>query len=126
MTPDTDEMIPLDAFAPPGLVNISDAALELARAFQQALKERQPDTDLVVVFDWAEGRQFRLKDADEWRELGPGIDLGAFRRSQIPDGVIHPVRGVELAVKISRDVYERAHRRLIDRDDGVLSKLVLR
>lgn len=117
--------LPPDWFTPPGVVTVSAAALELARAFVAEARRTRPDEDWIVAFDWADSRRVRLPD-NQWEELGEGIDLAVYERTKIPPGATATVDGVEFAVKIAHHIYENSPERLIDRDDAVRSRLVLR
>jgi hypothetical protein len=117
--------LPPDWFTLPGVVAVSPAALELARGFLEEARRTRPDEDWVVSFDWADSRRVRLPD-NRWEELGEGLDLAVYERVKVPPNVTTTVDGVEFAVKIADHIRERATERLIDRDDAVRSKLVLR
>lgn len=117
--------LPPDWFTPPGVVKVSAAALELARAFLAEARRTRPDEDWIVTFDWADSRRVRLPD-NQWEELGEGVDLAVDERAKIPPDVTTTVGGVEFAVKVGDHIYARARQRLIDRDDTVRSRLVLR
>lgn len=118
--------LPPHLFVPLGAVSISSSALDLARQFGEHIKRTRPDETWVIAFDWADERRVRLPNTNQWEELGAGLDLGAYDRVDLPDGVTQTIDGVEFAVIVPRQVYERARQRLIDRDDGVPSKLALK
>jgi hypothetical protein len=51
--------------------------------------------------------------------------LGAYERERVPAAMMATVDGVEFVVCIPRAIYEKADRRMIDRDDAKRTKLVL-
>lgn len=118
--------IAVDHFAPPGTVTVSPSALKLARQFDEHIRDGRRNEAWLTTFSWADARQVQQADTENWEDMGPGLDLGAFERDQVPPEVIHSVDGMEFAIMIGASVYEAAEQRLIDRDDAVLSKLVLR
>ncbi len=59
-------------------------------------------------------------------DQGPGLDVGAYERSEIPADRIAVIDGLEFAVAIPKDVCEAATERLIDVAGDGSTKLVLR
>ena len=80
----------------------------------------------MVGFEWASARRVRQRPDAPWEDVGPGVDLGAYARSDLPPEVIQHIDGLELVIKIPREVYESSAERLIDVDAAAFSKLVLR
>lgn len=119
-------LLPRHLFVPPGAVNISSSALDLARRFGEHVKKTRPDESWVIAFDWADERRVRLPDSNRWEELGAGLDLGAYDRVDLPEGVTQTIDHVEFVVTIPRQVFERATERVIDMDDAAPAKLVLK
>jgi len=117
---------PFDPFTPPGEVTVSPSALMLARQFRDDVIEAQPDQDWVVTFHWADTRRVRRPPGGQWEDIGAGLDLAAYERHQVPPRAVQIVEGVEFAVKVPAHIYKKRARRLIDRDDTVLSRLTLR
>jgi hypothetical protein len=115
---------PHSYYAPPGMIALSSAALELARQFGEQTKRAKPDQ--VVAFDWAISRGVRRRIDGPMEELGPGLDLVSFDAASVPKDVIQRVEGVTFAVRIPKHVYETSAQRLIDVDETAFSKLVLR
>jgi hypothetical protein len=113
-------------FAPPGTLRVSASALQLARQFRDQARQAVPDEDWVVSFDWADTRRVRKKGTNEWRDVGAGLDLAAYERWKISDARIQTIDGVDIAFKVSPQVYERSAERLIDTDETSFSGLVLR
>ena len=116
---------PLSYFVPPGAVTVPDAALALAREFMGDVGSIGSSRDWVVAFDWATSRIMRYPDGREV-DLGAGLDIGAYRRSDLPPEVIQREGGLEFAIKVPREIWEASEQRLIDYDATVLSKVVLR
>src|SRR5437764_5528321 len=90
-----------DGFTSPGLIKVSDAALQMAREFADFLKQDRPDEAWVVGFDWADSRQMRFpRPGGPMQELGPGIDLAGYERRSVPDEVIQTIDGIAFAIKV--------------------------
>lgn len=128
---------PYRDFAPPGIVKVSAAALEQARQFSteiqgQAMlfsnegRRMRPIDDWVVSFEWAESRSVRRQAAGPREEIGPGLIISAYERSELPPEVIQTAGDLEFAIKIPRQVWEKSKSRLIDIDETVLWKVSLR
>ena len=116
----------MDGFTLPGVVNVSAAALQMARDFAAALKRERPQ-DWVVCFDWADSRQMRFpRPGGAMQELGPGFDLAAYERRTVPHEVIQSIDGVIFAIKIPSRVWLNSTKRLIDVDASSKSGLTLR
>ncbi len=110
-------------FTPPGIIKVSPAALEFARDFDETVKQRGR---WVVTFDWAHAMSVRRGPDELSEDIGACLILGAYKRHQVPTGFTETVSGVEFAVKIPRDVWEKSVHRLIDIDEALLFKLALR
>jgi hypothetical protein len=116
-----------DGFTSPGLVKVSSAALRMAREFSDQLRQQMPDQDWVVGFDWADSRQMRFpRPGGAMQELGPGFDLAAFERRNVPDAVIQTIEGTTFAMKVPSRVWLNSAKRLIDVDPNNGSGLTLR
>ena len=117
----------LDGFTLPRLLKVSAAALRMARDFGDFLKQDKPDQDWVVCFDWADSRQMRFpRPSGAMQELGPGFDLAAYERKNVPDEVMQAIDGVAFAIKVPSRVWLNSAKRLIDVDPRDSSGLVLR
>ncbi len=127
MAPDYSKP-PYSFYAPPGTVKVSAAALQLAREFAEEIAPTrpEPENDWVISFDWAESRSIRRRVGGPREELGPGLDLAAYARSDVPPEVIQVSDGLEFAIQIPKQVREASKELLIDYDATVLSKLTLR
>jgi hypothetical protein len=122
----SDDVVPISFFALPGVVSVTPAALQLAREFGEHIGETRPGEAWITTFHWSDQRRVRVPGTNQWKELGAGLDLGAYRPSELPESVIQAIDGVEFAVMVPSPIYEKAVQRLIDKDDGAPSKLVLR
>jgi len=60
------------------------------------------------------------------RPEGPGLELGASERSEIPPDRIEVIDGLEFAIAIPKDICEAVTERLIDVAEDGSTKLVLR
>jgi hypothetical protein len=116
-----------DGFTSPGLVKVSSAALRMAREFGDFLRQEKPDGDWIVGFDWADSRQMRFpRPGGAMQELGPGFDLAAYERGNVPHEVIQSIDGVIFAIKIPSRVWLNSAKRTIDVDASGKSGLTLR
>jgi hypothetical protein len=111
------------------VIAVSPAALAMAREFAQAARETRPGKDWLVCFDWAYSRTMRFpRPGGPMQELGPGLDLTAYERSEVPKECVDAAQGFEFAVKVPSSVWLHSQRRLIDVDNSTSSlwRLVLR
>jgi hypothetical protein len=116
-----------DGFTSPGLIKVSDAALQMAREFADFVQQNRPDEDWVVGFDWADSRQMRFpRPGGPMQELGPSIDLAGYERRSVPDEVIQTIDGIAFAIKVPSRVWLNSAKRLIDIDQNAESGLTLR
>lgn len=107
----------LDGFTAPGIVKVSAAALQMAREFGDQLRQQMPDHDWVVCFEWGESRQMRFPPPDgKVQDLGPGLDLAAYDRHQVPDEAVQSIDGVTFAIKLPTRVWRNSNKQLIDVD----------
>jgi hypothetical protein len=103
-----------DNFLPSSRLEISDAALALAQTFAEELHQGRPG-DWVLCFDWAISREIRHRDRGGWQDLGPGVDLTAYERKDLPAGAINRIAGLELALKIPASLVAGKSRLDVDR-----------
>jgi hypothetical protein len=122
----SDDVVPRSFFALPGVVSVTPAALELAREFGEHINETRPGETWIATFQWSDQRRVRSPGTNQWQELGAGLDLGAYEQSELPEGVVQTIDGIEFAVMVPAPAYEKAEQRLIDKDDSTPSKLILR
>jgi hypothetical protein len=111
-------------FTLPGVIDVSPSALDLARAFHDTVKGT--GGDWVATFSWSHSISVKMGPNESYQDIGSCLTLGAFKRHEIPAGVIQTIGGLELAVQIPRSVWEKSARRLIDTDETLLFKLALR
>jgi hypothetical protein len=117
----------LDDFISPGVIKISAAALQLAREFDGFLKQEKPEQDWIVCFDWADSRSMRFpRPGGPMQDLGPGFDLAAYERRQVPDEVTQHTDGIAFAIKVPSRVWLNSAQRTIDVDESGGSGLTLR
>jgi hypothetical protein len=114
-----------NGFAPPGIIKVSAPALKLARGFDETIKRTQRG-DWVVAFDWAHSIGVRRGPDQPLEDIGACLTLGAFERHEIPPGFTQTIDGVEFAIKIPSDIWKKSIQRLIDADETLLFKLILR
>jgi hypothetical protein len=124
LNPNNDES-PFRYFLPPGVITVTTAALRFAQDFAGGVNSVKSKSDWVAAFEWSLARTMRYPDGREI-DLGAGLDLGAYRRSDLPPEVIQRIGDLEFVIKIPREVWEASEQRLIDYDPSVLSKVILR
>lgn len=115
-----------DLFVAPESVSLSPAARDLALAYALKVQETKLKSPTLVVFDWADSRRIREKGTNNWQDLGPGLDLVTYERSQVPASYIIRKDDLEFAVKIPAEVLPRKAKVLIDVDGTVPRQLVLK
>ena len=125
MVPDHDELAE-EFFAPPGAVRVSPAALKMVQEFGGRVRRAPSDANWISGFEWFFARSIRPRPDAPWEDMGPGLALGAYARSDLPPAAVQRIGGVELVIKIPRHVYESSTERLIDVDAIAPFKLVLR
>jgi hypothetical protein len=59
-------------------------------------------------------------------DIGPGLDIVAYDRPDVPAEVVQQRDGIAFAANIPSRIYEASAERLIDVDETAFSKLVLR
>ena len=116
---------PQSGFLFRGMVRVTPAALDLARAFAEKMQASQPGEDRVVSFNWADMRRLRLH-GNTWADVGPSLALGTWPRAEVPAECIEVVDGLAFAIWIPEPTRSAARERRIDRDDSVPTKLTLR
>jgi hypothetical protein len=112
-------------FNPPGFIKVSPAALKLARDFSETIKFTQKG-DWVVIFHWAHSISVRPEPNAPLQDIGACLMLGASERNEIPSNVSQTGGGVEFAVEIPKEIWEKSIQRLIDIDEKQFFKLALR
>ena len=116
---------PLSNFAPPGMVKVSAAALEQARQFAEDISRVKPEDEWVISFEWAESRAIRRRVDGPREELGAGLVLVVYDRSDLPPEAIQTAGDLEFAIKIPSEVWRKSALRTIDIDETVLWKVTL-
>jgi hypothetical protein len=115
-----------EEFTPVGVLKVSQGALELVRGVGVASRRAHQGKQWVASFHWYLSERVRYPGAD-WGEVqAPGLDIGAYERSEIPPDRIEVVDGLEFAIAIPKDICEAAAERLIDVAGDGSTKLVLR
>lgn len=117
---------PVEHYTPPGMVDVSEAALAFVREFAEALSAIGTDSRLVVSIDWSSGRYVRPSPSEPEQALGPGFVLGADKRERFPPAALWSADGFQFAVFVPDDILHASRQRLIDIDPSELFKLVLR
>lgn len=112
-------------FTPPGTIAVSSRALEKARVFLDEAKQREPSKDWLVAFNWGDTRRYRnIKAGIGWQDLGPGIDIVAYERQDVPPQAIHDIGGTDIVIAIAKSIWEQAIEKMIDIDES--GQIILR
>lgn len=114
-----------EGFVQPGLIKVSPSALELASNLGFTVRTTQRG-DHVVIFDWALAVKARRGPNEPWEDIGDCLGVGAMERAQVPQGFTQILDGLEFAIRIPKDVWEKSTQRLIDTDPTKFFKLTLR
>ncbi len=116
---------PYSFFSPPGSIEITPAAMKLARDFSIAARQVDPQFDWVIVFEWFEERRVRENATSQWIDLGAGLDLGAYAPQDIPPGVTCLREGMSIVLKIPATIRQSVALKRIDVTEGGTNKLRL-
>lgn len=116
----TDE----NGFNHAGALRLSDDALAMALEFAASIGAG-PQGRRLVSFDWSRTQSFRKSRDAEWQDIGPGLALVAYERSEVPPYAVHRQGGLAFAAKIPTDVLANHPERLIVRDDQQAFQLAL-
>jgi hypothetical protein len=114
------------AFAPPGSIKISNDAWKLAREFDERVRRSRSYKEWVISFNWGDSRSIRRRIDGPMEDVGPGLDIVAYDRADVPTEAVRRKDGIAFAIKIPSRIYEASIQRLIDVDETAFSKLVLR
>ena len=114
------------SFAPPGAVEVSPAAWQMAREFDERVRRSKSYKEWVIAFDWADARSIRRRIDGPMEDIGPGLDIVAYDRPDVPPEAVQQRDGIAFAIHIPSRVYEASTERLIDVDETAFSKVVLR
>ncbi|ODA67599.1 hypothetical protein A7A08_01633 [Methyloligella halotolerans] len=120
---DNDEQ--LEYYRLPGEVSLSEAALEYAREFAEALSATGPRSNWLVSIDWGTTRSTQYPDGTV-EDHGPGLNLGGDRRERYPAAALHDGSGFQFAIAIPNEVLDASEKRLIDYDPPVFGNLIVR
>ncbi len=110
-------------FIEPGIVRVSEAALQLAQEFATA-SGAGPDGRRVATFDWAQSITISDHAGAPEQEVGPCFILGAYEREDVPPDCIARVGQFQYAIRMPRDVLAPGGERMIDGDTSAPFGLV--
>ena len=108
-----DKPVPLEACTRPGRIKVTLRALGSAQPFASALP-----AGWIAAFGWYDGQRMRASKDAPWVETGPGVDVGAYKASQIPVEAIYREGPFPYAVLIRKEIVEAHPDRTIDLDAG--------
>ena len=107
-----DEPVPLASCTLPGTITLTPATLDLARRFGAAIP-----AGWIVAFGWHDWSGVRASKDAFLVETGPGLDLGAYRLTQVPEQAIYHAGSFRYAVVIRREIVASHPRKMIDLDE---------
>jgi hypothetical protein len=113
-------------FVAPGSVKVSPAAWKLAREFDERVRRSKSYDEWVICFNWGDSRGIRRRVDGPMEDVGPGLDIVAYDRADVPTEFVQLNGGIAYAIQIPSRIYEPSTERLIDVDETAFSKLVLR
>lgn len=102
-----------DNFQKAGAIDITAAALAKARKFGEAVAATQSGT-WVVAFSWYKSQTITDAKKETTIHMGPGIDIGAFRVSEVPAAAVCETDGFRYVIQIPDFVVREAKKKLID------------
>jgi len=114
-----------ELFLKAGPVRVSEAALQMALEFADAIGA-EPGGRRLVAFDWAESYFHpRNRMARHRRMVGACLLLGAFERHEVPEDCIERAGRFEYAVQMPSEVLAQCVERFIDVDETKPFRLAL-
>jgi hypothetical protein len=113
-----------EPWVPPRTIALSSRVISFAREFMESVNGER-GKNWIVGIGWATSVTVKESPDAASKDLGPGLSLGAYRRPEVPEGMIDRVEGLEFVLHIPRDVWERSAQRRIEFDDNLLFKLKL-
>jgi hypothetical protein len=83
--------------APPlGSIRLSASALQQVKMFMRQVRRASPQDDLIASILWATKRKYKGPNDVDWINIEDGLQLGTYRRTDVPSDVIDKVDGVEI------------------------------
>lgn len=114
-----NEPISLKACALPGTIEVTRSALMQAERLQTVVS-----AGAIVAFFWADGRRMKANKDAPWVDQGSGLDLGAYRNTQIPEEAVFTAGSLRYAVLIRKEILDTYPDKVIDADEA--GKIILR
>ena len=114
-----DEPVSLKGCAFPGTVKVTRSALMQAERFQTVVP-----AGWIVTFFWSDGQRMKANKDAPWVDLGPGLDLGAYRNTQIPEEAVFTGESLRYAVLILKEILDAYPEKVVDAD--ATGKIILR
>ena len=113
-----------ELFLKAGPVRVSEAALQMALEFADAIGA-EPGGRRLVAFDWAESISIQKPDGSPPQDVGACLLLGAFERHEVPEDCIERAGRFEYAVQMPSEVLAQCVERFIDVDETKPFRLAL-
>jgi hypothetical protein len=83
--------------APPlGSTKLSASALQQVKMFMRQVRRASPQDDWIASISWATKRKYKGPNDVDWINVEDGLELGSYRRTDVPSDVIDKVDGVEI------------------------------
>jgi hypothetical protein len=64
--------------------------------FMRQVRRASPQDDLIASISWVTKRRYKGPNDVDWTDVEDGLQLGAYRRTDVPSDVIDKVDGVEI------------------------------
>ena len=125
MSPPDFSKPPYSFFSPPRSIDVSPAAMKLARDLLATARRADPKTSWVAVFDWSDERRVRERATSQWVDIGPGLDLAAYAAHDLPPEVAQLHDGVPITFKIPGTIRDALALKRIDAAPEGMNKLRL-
>jgi hypothetical protein len=77
-------------------VRLSASALQQVKMFMRQVRHDSPKDDWIASILWATKRKYKGPNDVDWINVDDGLELGAYRRTDVPSEVIDKVDGVEI------------------------------
>ena len=105
--------------APKGRVEITEAARRRLERHLDALRAETAEASWVVGIVWSERRAIREKGQAEWRELGPGLEVGFYPSDRVPEAGVERFGGLPVVFVYPDGKFSAFDGKTIDHDGSV-------
>ncbi len=107
-------------------IKISDSAIHALNEFWKDMELFPQKSPMIVCFDWAESRSFRVSKTGGWTELGEGIDLVAYDKTDIPEEFVFQIGDIPVAVRLNEVYFSKSIQKSLSFVPGEISVFELK